>query len=46
MFLYPGFPKCPGAHHVLAVGGWRLAVDGGWWQWMVVGGSWSLGIGA
>ena len=31
------------AHHVLAVGGWRLAV-GDWWL-VAVGGGWWLGIG-
>ena len=50
VFLYPGFPKMPtGTPCVggwqLAVGNWRLAVDGGWWRLMVVGGSWWLGIG-
>ena len=30
--------KCPRAHHVLAVGGWRLAI--GDWQLMAVGGGW------
>ena len=41
--------KCSRPHHVgsgrVAVGGWRLAVGGGWWQWVVVGGGWWLGIG-
>ena len=37
--------KSPRAHHVLAVGGWRLAVGGGWWRLMAVGGGWWLGIG-
>ena len=50
VFLYPGFPKMPtGTPCVggwrLAIGDWRLAVDGGWWRLMVVGGSWWLGIG-
>ena len=44
----PRFPKNAQGHTMcwrLAVSDWRPAVDGGWWQLMVVGGSWWLGIG-
>ena len=49
MFRYTVFQKSPWEHHVLAVGGWWLAVGdwrlvavgGGWW-WLAAVGGWGL----
>ena len=50
VFRYTVFPKKPAGTPCVgggrwAVGGWRLAVGGGWWLLVVVGGGWCLGIG-
>ena len=41
------FPKkSPRAHHVLAVGGWRLVAVGGGWRRLVVGDWWLMAVGS